>query len=517
MIDTINKVYKNIYGVSIRQPFKIDDLKRMSKEIYSEPTPSPMFKTSLSGGATTRRRVLGSADESNVVYDSPYDYASAVSDTLFIKWLNAFKIVHIALKPQSKTIIVRPSDSEIKSQINEITEALKKSGIVAGTSEDKEYISTHELKAKQYLWNVYGTLDSKDNRGFEYGVNPDFPETGSNVIIRRTSRSGDVFYIKCEKKDKITVGVDADLKNSSTLKFLAKCTNNCYIFEGVLPTPIEHTGKSTTTSARFGFDKKKRSTKKANKFTQLVNKYHGDYDAAAYDFIGDVANECGVSAVLPHYSSDFVHSAFEICFDDNLDVNVFDEIFSNSQIDSAHEQLSTKFTPIRGKMIDVSQAKKFFDNAYSRVARQAKNGAEANAMFLKALRDIYSKTDCGNNETLSADIASSMVADGSNPSSIVELVESMKNESDEVMRQEIHDDGNITTPMMNILKNKLSSYPFVGFVAKQSSPALLRCSTQKLNCGENNDTVKTAEIPPIPMPEHEIVEDDTDDDLEAFV
>ena len=511
MIDTINKVYKNIYGVNLQQPFKIEGIRRSYQEVYPRYTPIANNYNSYSMMGGARRKSGGNAD---ILYDSPFDYVCAIEDNLFMQWLNKFKLVHPALKPQSKTIIVRPSDSEIKKQIDEIKSAMKKDGITAGTAEDKEYIATHEMKAKQYLWNVFGTRDSKDNRGFEYGVNPEFPNSGSSAIIRRTARSGDVFYLKCESKGKITVGTDEKMKGSTSLEFLARCSNGCFVFKGVLPTPTEHTGSSTSSvSAKNGKKGKKRSTRKAQLFTQFVNKYHGDYDAAAYDFVGAVANTIGTKAVLPHYSSDFVHSAFEICFDDSIDVEAFDEMFGSKQIDAAHAKLAKDYVPTNTKMLDVIQARKFIDSAYSRASHNAHNGVEANRLFLKDLQDIYTKTSGGNDETLSADIASSMTNDNVSPSDIVSVVESMKDsDNDDVMSQEIRDSRTITTPMMNILKNKLSAYPFVGFVAKQSVPYI----SGKFDVEDEDPVVKVASTSS-PAEPAQVCNDEASDESEVDI
>ena len=326
----IDRVLKNIYGddstqsmASLSGGYTRKPLKRpvgysslivgddtsarlTSSQLFSNSTYDDSF-TSMSGGGKRRRR--GGSDM--IIYATPYYYI--IDNPEVEKWVNTCGLSVPVQHPQSRAIIVIPPKPQMASQIKEVQDALSKEGIKFGTTKANEFINTHKFEAQHYCLNVYGS-SSPDNEGMDYAVPDGFPDSGSDKIIRRTARSSGVFYLKFSGANDIICGTDKNLSGSTKLKFVAKCEKDVYILTGEMPTPTEEsTRPERNVVTMTGGDLK--STTLPIYFKRLIKYRNGDLDAAAYDFIGALGcSGTPTKTLLKHYSSNFLHSAFENIF-----------------------------------------------------------------------------------------------------------------------------------------------------------------------------------------------------------
>lgn len=432
----------------------------------------------VSGGRRIRSKVTFNLEGESEV--DAYNYLITRSSQVK-QWLLVTHLMPVITTIEHSSIIIIPSNEEIEAQIAEINDALQSAGIEPTSAEASEYIATHPFKFMNYCLNVRPV---GDNKGMQYDVPKVFP---SETTIRRVARSKGVYYMRFNSEDDIEIGTDEQLSNSKNLKFLAYGRNNVCLLEGVVPEPSELEGETTSTTVVGGGSSVPRKDSYRRYFARLIKHRNGDISNAAYDFVGAL----GIAGIpteelAKHYSSNYVHSAFENMFELEGFLGSSDKasgpyailksIYDNSKIDKAHEAIQKIYKP-RKSRLSIERAKTAINDIYSTATRESRNGVEANAAFINGLKGVYNNLK--EPASFKADIATCVVRSNTgirgftDACNLVDSVVDCKNASS-IFNTEIISGGSknsgVSTPLMNTVYELMHATPFIGVICKENVP-----------------------------------------------
>ena len=238
-------------------------------------------------------------------------------------------------------------------------------------------------------------------------------------------------------------------------------------------------------------------------FTLDLIKYrNGDLDAAAYDFIGALGcSGTPTKTLLKHYSSNFLHSAFENIFSGD-DEKVLNQIFEDSKINEVHREIQKEYKA-RPQKISMQKAKAAITHQFLTAQSQAKSGADANELFIKGMEKLYSKND--SIESFKADVAMGVTRGKTGVRAFddaIHFVNEMYNTADVNDIETVGFNGRKSTPLMDAIYNLTTSAPFIGVYSKETVPIPVDFSMSVANRGN-----KTRSNDP------DSYDDDEDEDL----
>lgn len=427
--------------------------------------------TSISGGSGVKTTLKFDL-QSQIAVD-PYNYLTKRS-ALTQKWITTTRLLPAITSAERNSIIVLPPEHEMNGQIDQVESGLRSAKIDLMSSDASEFVATHPFKFMNYYLNY---RPNGDNKGYQYEVPTTFP---SRAVIRRVGRSKGVYYMKFNDENNILVSNNDSFTNPSKLKFVAKANNGVCILNGFMPEPTEFENRSATTIV--GGSKSKDNYR--NYFERLINYRNGDISKASYDFIGALgAAGIPVSDLAKHYSSSYIHSAFENMFslenaidnDKNGPYAILRSIYDNNKIDGIHEAIQKVYKP-RKNRLSIERAKSAIKDIYSSTIHCAKNGRDANTKFINGLAQVYENLN--EPSSFKADVATAVVKsqDGiggfQDACNLVDSMDSCKNENS-IFNTEFISGGSkkgVSTPLINTLYGLMYSSPFIGVICKENVP-----------------------------------------------
>ena len=489
------------------------DLNNIMRNIYGENAPQNFDSISLSGGKIERRRSnIKYLDDSNDPINDPttdnaeysykaskiyseygdfmtlsggaansngkvYPSAEYVPDESLKKFINEFYLHYLISNIHKNTILIVPSDSTLKSMIDDFKAKLKSEKIDECSPDASRYAAKNDLPFKNYIFDVYGK-DSPNNEGAPYQIPSEFPATGSKETFRRTNRLSNVYFFKFESESNIKVANNEKMSNASSLKFIAKADYDCFILKGDIPPAVE--GKSSNVITLSGGSKKHVLR---SHFMSLVRKYD-DLDEAAYNFIGSFKD---ANKIANYYSGDYIHSAFSILADEgNTDGFAFDEDVDEDDVADFHSQLIDNYSPHKSqikmnKVCDVLP--RILKNT-----KMAKSGLEASKSFISTLHKMYGTTSAPS-YMMKADIATALCKRNGGVQGVrnafqimdeVDNIDSNAMSNDSYLNSSIElGEKSISSPLVNTIYNAISSSPFIGSMAREYTPMPLYSSRRR--------------------------------------
>lgn len=418
-----------------------------------------------------------------------YSSAEYVEDNELKAFIKEFDLHYKVVNVKKNTIFVVPSKATLQIMIEEFKDKLKKEGIEEYTQEASIYSSKTELSYKNYIFNVYGKngenkkTDDVDN----YKVPAGFPDTGEcKTVLLRTNLLSNIYYFKFISESEIRVSTNENMTKYSTLKFIAKAANECFILKGDLP-PASSTKSSNVVTATLSGGNKINYLK--NYFLSLVQKNEEDIDSAAYKFIGAIgAAEDDIQETAKklskYYSGDYLHTAFSILAD-NQEFDV-DENVKDKTVDKVHSAIIDYYRP-KKSVVKTNKVNEVLPMIY-RNCKSSPSGKEANKMFVSTLKKMYN-TISAPSYMMRADIATALCKQNSN----FQSVRNALNVIDEVKKIEDNPtafDGpennssyfnssirlnnrSVISPLVSTIYGAISSSPFIGSIAKEYTPLLM--------------------------------------------
>lgn len=500
------------------------DLNSIMRNIYGENAPQNFDSVSLSGGKINHRRsrvkfldesdgnqpspssidveqtFMAGADYSykaNKIFsefgdvmgfsggdkgdDKVYPSAEYVPDDGLKKFINEFYLHYLISNIHKNTILIVPSDSTLKSMIDNFKSKLKSENIDPCSPDASRYAAKNELPFKNYIFDVYGK-NSPNNEGMPYQVPPDFPQNGTKETLRRTNRLSNVYFFQFESKSSIKVANNEKMSGASTLKFIGKADHECFILKGDIPSAVE--SKSDNVITMTGGNKKQGLR---SYFMSLVRKYD-DLDVAAYNFIGSFKDAKKISK---YYSGDYIHSAFSILADDANEGLSFEYDPSDETISDFHSELIDNYSPVKS-LIKMNKVCEVLPRILKNT-KMSKNGLEASKTFVSTLHKMYNTTSAPP-FMMKADIATAICKrDNSvqavrNAFQIMDAVDTLDSGvsddnsgfGDSYLNSSINlGEKSISSPLVNTIYNAISSSPFIGSLAREYTPIPLYSSSRR--------------------------------------
>ena len=513
----LNNIMRNIYGENATQSFdslhisggsaihyEAANIKYLdepdidtSTSTTSEPirdfdtTPDMSFKAnsifselnskfdSMSGGSFSS---LSGGAKSEV-----YPSAEYVNDADLKLFIDTFYLHYLVSNIHKNTILIIPSSATLKKLIDEFKSKLKSEGIEPISPEASRFASKNELPYKNYIFDVYGR-DSPNNENFPYQIPTDFPASGSKDVFRRTNRLGKVYFFKFESESKISISAAENMKDSTTLKFVAKCDNECFILKGDVPASSSGKKSNVVTAAMSGGNAKSRNSYLRRRFLKLVEKY-GDIEDAAYDFIGSIGAVGDISAnakkLSKYYSGDYVNTAFSILADKDGQFD-FDEDADDDTINEVHSRIIDNYLP-KASTVKMDKVQDALSYVYKR-SKRMKNGLDATKTFISTLHKMYDTIQAPK-YMIKSDVATALCKKNRGIDSVINAFNVMdeidNNESDastnvNYFNTAISSFGKSSeTPLMSAMYNAMASSPFVGEMSREYTPLLLHSSHKK--------------------------------------
>jgi len=508
---SVDNIYKNIYGENSSQSFTdssifggnkhknnnvynilyVDDTDRGSvqNESLLEYSKSNRHMYRMNGGG-------GKNKDEFPVYARPSDFSSINSE--FRKFEDEFQLTGTFSHPNPNGIYICPNESEFKKMKEEVEKHLKSHDIEPKSTNALRELSKNEFMYKSYLFDVFigNNTNGKDTN---YSIPDEFPEEGSNKVLRRKNRRDEVFYFVFESSSSIKISPDKDMSKPTKLKLLGICDHGVVILQGVVPESKETQPREKKVISNLSGGAL--INKNVEYFRKLIYNANGDVESAAYNFIGAAGineDQCGngYKKIAKHYSGDFIHSAFSILFDVNT--SPLEMIYGDEDIDDAHLSILNEYEPQKLKY-NLSNSKKVLSSIYKDTKHNASDGYSANKLFISKLHKLYSKF--GGPEILKADIATAITKKDNSIYSFDEAV-SVVNAMDEFeankvssINETIYSDNTSSTKtmLMKSLYNSLTSSPFISLYVRASVPLLRtkrsRIRSNKKITNTNEDTI----------------------------
>ena len=496
----LNSIMSNIYGENAPQSFdslhlnggnivrRVAKIKYLDDDTKSTTTDNDDVSSYIAAAYSYRANkispiinntfsISGGAKQTKI-----YSSAEYIEDEGLKAFIKEFDLHHKVVNVKRNTIFVIPSKTTLQKMIDEFKDKLKKEGIEEYTQEASLYSSKTDLPYKNYIFNVYGKNDEKN-----YRVPAGFPDTGEHeTILIRTNLLSNIYYFKFISESEIRVSANENMTKYSTLKFIAKAANECFILKGDLP-PASSTKSSNVVTATLSGGNKKNYLK--NYFLSLVQRNEEDIDSAAYKFIGAIgAAEDDIQETAKklskYYSGDYLHTAFSILAD-NQEFDV-DENVKDKTVDKVHSAIIDYYRP-KKSVVKMNKVNEVLPMIY-RNCKSSPSGKEANKMFVSTLKKMYN-TISAPSYMMRADIATALCKQNSNYQSVRNAL----NVIDEVKKIEDNPtafDGpennssyfnssirlnnrSVISPLVSTIYGAISSSPFIGSIAKEYTPLLM--------------------------------------------
>ncbi len=513
----LSRIMTNIYGENSSQSFDKVVLQGGSKmnrkpklryidQVEEQPQESPQtayFIRNLNIARTSYGSSGGLAGGAVPIVDSPM-YSNDAGLDEFIK---TFYLYYHFSHLKRNALIVIPTAEELKACKSELDSKLKAANIAPGSVDASKFASKEPLKFKRYIFDVYG---GNDNEKYDYRIDYGFPEVTNDLVLRRTNRLSEALFFQFKDKDNILASTSPKMEKPTKLKYVATCSNFCFIVKGELPG-----GKSKQAGLYTVSGGAKKSLVK--RFEDAVEQ--SGTEQGAYKFISAV----GLSAIsrgakpgdvakrlAKYYSGDFLHSAMSIVAENIDDPNEFGDVddvksFSKSDHNKMHKMIIDAYQP---KHMSVDMGK--VSNAVKSIYRKSKgmHGGRA-SFFVKSVGKMYGNLP---KNVFVADVGTAIAQDGSSSENVRYAVKVMKAISDiyngcgehsgpctcgradcpECSKKGGLQDETVT----NAVYNAMSTRPFIGIhargyvpmlVCKSSKPSVFGCvahSSGACGCGK---------------------------------
>lgn len=499
----LNSIMSNIYGENAPQSFdslhlsggnivrRVAKIKYLDDDTKSTTTDNDDVSSYIAAAYSYRANkispiinnafsISGGAKQTKI-----YSSAEYIEDEGLKAFIKEFDLHHKVVNTKRNTIFVIPSKTTLQKMIDEFKDKLKKEGIEEYTQEASLYSSKTDLPYKNYIFNVYGK--NGENNDTNYHVPAGFPDTGEyETILIRTNLLSNIYYFKFISESEIRVSANENMTKYSTLKFIAKAANECFILKGDLPPASDKKASNVVTATLSGGNKKNYLK---NYFLSLVQKNEEDIDSAAYKFIGAIgAAEDDIQETAKklskYYSGDYLHTAFSILADNQeFDVN---ENVKDKTVDKVHSAIIDYYKP-KKSVVKMNKVNEVLPMIY-RNCKSSPSGKEASKMFVSTLKKMYN-TISSPSYMMRADIATALCKQNSNYQSVRNAL----NVIDEVKKIEDNPtafDGpennssyfnssirlnnrSVISPLVSTIYGAISSSPFIGSIAKEYTPLLM--------------------------------------------
>ena len=334
--------------------------------------------------------------------------------------------------------------------------------------------------------------------------------------VKRTNVAGEQY--KFLYNDETSIKVSNDLnsdeatKSATTVKLIARCDNGIFIFQGELPEAKAKYERTLTGG-------KKEVPIVISKEEYLKRCFEKDKTGKYYVLSMVKAAKDAKVNLKPYYddfSSNFIHSAFKICFDKNINVVPTKNYKNNSLVDVLNDLC--KNMKLINKNINTGNFTEIINKTYLSAISGSDTPVVATKNFMNGLKNIYKN----NQLEFNADIATALYLQNTSMSGDINQILDCVKEVDNYEKSDlakigkleynIDDHTNYTSSLLNkLIKDALSDSPFIGTVSKTYYPMI---------GGNNPNTDKDVyEIfdggeDEIKKDEDEIKEDEEDDEIE---
>lgn len=380
-------------------------------EVAAEPP-----AVSISGGARRKPAVKKSeAAEEEPLF--PSLAAAARKYKQIEEFINTCHIYEAAARARSNSIFIIPNADAIKAIKADIKKAL--GNVKPDSEEGIKLIQTSKLLYKQFILDRYGS--EENNAGYEYRLPLTYPaEFKSDVIYRRTTAYGDVYFVKLEKSS-CKISKSADMSGAITCKLINKLGPKpiAFAFEGNMldiKEPVLNGGAA-----------KKGKAKKVLK--RMLNSM--DSERAAYEFVGNAISSLGVEKCLPYYSSSMLQSAFALA------AAFGDEMISSSNASAAHAAMLKSYKPKQRRSLNKTNIDKLLSYGATFMEKYedcsfGKHSELAPSTYFKQLKSAYKQiaSDIKSNDIIknqiAADIAYGIYDETNNSELAFDMIENTK-------------------------------------------------------------------------------------------
>lgn len=396
--------------------------------------------------------------------------AEYVNDNEWKTFVDEFFLHYLIVNAHKNAIYVIPSSSELKKLIKEFHDELKKNNIEECSPEASLFASKSDLRFKSYIFDVYGR-SSPDNEKYDYQLTSDYPGKDiPNVVLRRTNRLSVPYFWRFDKNG-ATVSLCDKFTKSTTLKFVAKCDNDVFLFKGDIPDAESSGNRSNLITPALEGGKRRKNGRRC--FKRLLRLNNNDVDAASYEFIGTVglnesSADVAANKLKSYYSGDFVHTAFSILADEEK-FNFFDdnERYGENAINDMHEKIISKYKPC-GSSPNMNEAINAVKTVYN-ASKKCANKKEANKLFLSNMKKMYGSYPMS---MFKADVATAIIKKNNDVDFAFDMMDNMDAiENNEDVSMQLT--GGATT-FTNAIYGLYSSRPFIGINAKRFAPMLIK-------------------------------------------
>jgi hypothetical protein len=439
----------------------------------------------LSGGYNSSMLFGGAKKSDDITFDG-IEYIDDANLKAFVHEFHLHGLVN-TIRPGS--VLVVPSKKTLNRWLDELEAEFKKEKIEKDSAEASVWLVQHPLPYREYIFDLPLRASENDNEGFDFVVGQDFPAKSSPGIIRRHNRGGHHYFFKFTARDDIEIANNRKMADSKSLKLLGKCSKNVYVLAGDIPEPQM---ESNVVNAAFSGGAKPNHR---SEFVNMVRKYNGDIELAAYAFIGSL--NAKPEEIAKHYSGNFVQSAFELMFAGEADeFNGSVQRVSINKVHKKHEDIVRKYK-CKKSQIKMDKVQKAFDGIID-MCRKASNGALANKIMMDKMGSLY--RSIGEKEyNMKSDIAASicMNADAFDAVDKVRyafaVCDGMNTQTGFYSRS-----ARMGSPLTEAMYNALSAHPFIGNKSREYAPL-------PLNAFEDETDVVVKEVPVEKIVEKEVI------------
>ena len=440
--------------------------------------------TQMMGGAGKKRKTAKRTvkkTKGGATYEE-LAYPEYISNEDFKKFIYEFYLIKRVCNSYSASLYVIPTSRNLTKMINDFKAILKKNNIKEGSSEAFQYAAINDLPFKACIFSVFAD-SSPNNYRIDKTVPGPYKEFGT---IKRTNLLSEQYYFTYI--DQTTIKIAQENTNDSkftTAKLIAKCLNGIYVFQGDLPEAKEKY-ENKLNKAFVGGSLKANSLKKFSILKNCLSK-HGEQGSEL--FIGGCvkANDKNISSYAKLFSGDLLHSAFRMCFNDNISDEYEEATTKESR--AITKRLMKMYKPTE-QNIDTEKYANVFRKLYANNLAKSLSPKQASKEYVNELNRIYNK--CGK-DMLYADIATNIYRSHNYDNlqdiyNLVENVESVNNDlyadNSEALHLEFSDSSTSvfkTSKLCNYINQSLMIAPLVGINAKTYYPQLQSIDTNKMS------------------------------------
>lgn len=414
-----------------------------------------------------------------------------IKNESFKKFMESFYLIRYVCNTKGSSVYIIPPASKIDKMVQEFNKLLESENIQPGTSE-AVYFAFNNKKYIQHLRCIFTIhADSGENYRLDdnkfnmlslcYGHKKAKSIKMKNIhnyrnfkAVKRTNIAGEQykFLYKDEKSIIVSNDINSDEANKSatTVKLIARCDNGIFIFQGDIPEPKSKYERSLT----GGNKQNRKNLTKEEYFKKCL-----EADRTGKYFVLSMVKAAKDSKVnLKNYyddfSSNFVHSAFKMCFDNNITIVPNKNYTKQSLIPILNDLC--KNMKLINKNINTGKFTEIINNKYLEAINGCDNPLLSTKRFMKSLKDIYRDNILEFNADLSTALYNQKSEDLNH---IFDCVKEVNNfESSELsnigkLEYNILDHTNYTSSLLNkLIKEALADSPFIGTVSKTYYPMI---------------------------------------------